>query len=312
MAFKICSAENLPGDEWSIIIKNSLYSSPEFVRIWRTMSGRDVFFLEENNGGLMAGMAGVMFGRSFLSRFQSMPDGLNGGPYYAENYTSAEKGEFIRSVLGWLKSKRVLRADIHNPSVEIDNKNFHRRDMVTQIIHLGNASFTPPDSKIREHIRTGKRRGAIVAIFDKFDYLDVFFELVEKTGRRHNAEPRYPKIWFRELLKLSINDDRILWLSVFGENKMIGSRICFIDRSQLLTWQYYSDKEYGHLKPGYLLLDYIINYAVENKIKTINLGSSPPGAESLRDYKKRWGGREVTLDYYTHYSRLGKLLYRRR
>ncbi len=312
MAFKICSAEDLPGDQWSIITKNSLYSSPEFVRIWRTMSGRDVFFLEENGGKLLAGMTGVMFGRSFSGRFQSMPDGLNGGPYFTEDYTSAKKGQFIQSVFNWLKSKRVLRADIHNPSVEIDNINFQRRDMITQIIHLGNESFTPPDSKIREHIRTGRRRGAIVAVFDKFDYLDGFFELVEKTSRRHDARPRYPKIWFRELLKLSIIDDRILWWAVFGENKMIGSRICFIDRSQLLTWQYYSDKEYGHLKPGYLLLDYIINYAVERKIKTINLGASPPEAESLRDYKKRWGGQERTLNYYTHYSRLGKLLYRRR
>ncbi len=309
MSLKIYSAEDLPGNLWSTITKNSLYSAPEFVRIWRTMKGRDIFFLEENGGRQTAGMAGVMFGRSFLSRFQSMPDGVYGGPYFSDDYATNKKGLFVQSVFNWLRAKRVMRVDIHNPSIEIDNRYFRREDMVTQVISLTRGSFTPPDSKIREHIRTGKRRGAEISVFDKIDYLDDFFELVKKTSRRHNEKPRFPKEWFGELLKLSVNDNRILWLAAFTENKMIGSRICFIDQSQLLTWQYYSDREYGHLKPGYLLLDYIINYAIERKIKTINLGWSPPEAEFLRNYKKRWGGQEIVLNCYTYVSQLGKRLY---
>ncbi len=312
MSLKIYSAENLPENQWSILTKNSLYSSLEFARIWRTMNGREIFFLEDNGGKPTAGMAGIMFGWSLLSRFQSMPDGLYGGPYFADDYPAEKKDRFIQSVFEWLRTQRVLRADIHNPSIEIDNRYFRREDMVTQIISLCDKSFTPPDSKIRKHIRTGKRRGAVVSVFDNFDYLEDFFKLVKKTGRRHSEKPRFPKEWFGELLKLSIDDDRILWLAVFAENKMIGSRICFIDQSQLLTWQYYSDKEYGHFKPGYLLLDHIIGLALKRKIGKINLGWSPPDAESLKDFKKRWGGEEKILNCYTYFSRLGKLLYSRR
>jgi hypothetical protein len=312
MSLKIYSAENLPVDQWSILTKNSLYCSAEFVRLWRTMNGRDIFFLEEDNNRIVAGMAGVMFGRSFLSRFQSMPDGVYGGPYYNENRTTDDKSQFIHSVFDWLQSEKILRIDIHNPSDRIEDNNFQRRDMVTHVIELEGESFEPPDNKIREHIRTGKRRGASVKIFDDVGSIDAFFELVKKTSRRHNEKPRFPKDWFRELLKISLVDERILWLAVIAEDKIIGSRICFIDRYQLLTWQYYSDKSYGHLKPGYLLLDFILNYALKRKIKAVNLGWSPPEAESLRDYKIRWGGREKTLDYYTYFSRLGNLIYRRR
>ena len=86
MSLKIYSAEDLPENQWSILVKNSLYSSPEFARIWRTMNGREMFFMEDNNGEPAAGMTGIMFGRSFLSRFQSMPDGLYGGPGFVDNY----------------------------------------------------------------------------------------------------------------------------------------------------------------------------------------------------------------------------------
>jgi len=312
MALKIYSADNLSVHQWSVLTKNSLYYSPEFVSLWRTMKGRDIFFVEEEGEQLLAGMAGVIFGRSYLSRFQSMPDGVYGGPCFSENCTVEQKQRFIDSVLDWLRSKKTMRIDIHNPPEDIENINFQRGDMPTRIIPIEEKSFEPPDNKIRKHIRTGKRRGAVVSIFNNAGSLDDFFKLVEETSSRHSEKPRFSKEWFSGLLKISRDDNRILWLKVTDENKLIGSRICFIDKSQILAWQYYSDREYSHLKPGYLMMDYIINYAIENKIGTINLGWSPPEAETLLDYKKRWGGQENMLNYYTYFSRLGKLLYSRR
>jgi len=309
MPFKIYSIDDLPGNEWSILTKNSVYSSPEFARVWRTMNGKEIFFTEENNGKLSAGMAGVIFGRYFLKRFQSMPDGLNGGAFFAEDCSIEEERRFMRSVCDWLRLNRFIRADIHNPASEINIKDYKKEDMITHIIRLDGESILPPGSNVKKHIRTGKRRGAMIAIIDNNKYLDNFYKLVKKTSKRHKEKPRFSKEFFAELLKLSANNDNILWLAIFSGDIMIGSRICFIEQSQLLAWQYYSDKEYSHLKPGYLLLDYIINFAIKRGIRTINLGWSPFGAMSLIDFKKRWGGREKTFPCYTYFSPLGKLVY---
>lgn len=306
---KIYSSDDLPGGEWSSLTTNSIYSSPEFASLWRTMGNKEIFFLEEKGGKIEAGIAGVLFGKRFFRRFQSMADGLSGGPYFSERFPSGERRRFMETFFGWLKSERIIRADIHNPSADIDAMMFRRRETETHLITFDGESFVPPDSKVREHIRTGKRRGAEIVALDDEKYLDRFYELVLMTERRHHEKVRYPLEFFRKLLAVALRDSRILWLMVLSDGKIIGSRICFVAPLQLVTWQYYSDKSFSHLKPGYLLLDYIINYALERDIRTVNLGWSPPDSETLISYKERWGGKKHTFTYYTYLSRIGQLVY---
>ena len=310
MSLKIYTSDDLPGESWSDLTGNLIYSSPPFARLWRTKNGREIFFLDGATDDPSAGMAGVIFGSRFFRRFQSMPDGLRGGPYFSKDCGENDKRKFMANVFNWLKSNSIIRADIHKSTFNIGIEGFRRRETKTHIIDLDENNFKPPSGKIREHIRTGKRRGANVAMMHEKKYLDDFYRLATKTGQRHNTEPRYPKQFFAELLKISTDNDRILWLAVFAEDKMIGSRICFIDDRRLLTWQYFSDKEYSHLKPGYLLLDYIINYAIDHDIGTIDLGGTPSGAKTLVDYKERWGGHADSYPCHTWYSRLGGMYYR--
>lgn len=309
MSLKIYTADDLPGESWSELTGNSFYSSPQFVRLWRTINGHEIFFLDTATKNPVAGMAGVIFGSRFLRRFQSMPDGLSGGPYYSADCDEEGKNRFMNDVVSWLKSNSFIRADIHNSNFGGSIEAFRRNETKTHIIGLNENQFKAPSGKIGEHIRTGKRRGATVAILRDEKHLNDFFELAVKTGQRHGSKPRYPKRFFAELLKLSADENRMLWLAVFAENKMIGSRICFIDHRRLLTWQYYSDKKYSSLKPGYLLLDYIIDYAIDRDIETIDLGGTPADAKSLIEYKERWGGRIEINSYCTYFSRLGRIIY---
>ncbi|MCX6825640.1 MAG: hypothetical protein NTV06_00015, partial [candidate division Zixibacteria bacterium] len=83
MSFKILSSDELPGEEWSLLTGDSFLSSPAFASLWEIFDGRAVFLVEEENGALKAGMAGVVFGRKYIRRFKSMPDGLYGGIFWA-------------------------------------------------------------------------------------------------------------------------------------------------------------------------------------------------------------------------------------
>lgn len=310
MSFKVYSTKNLPREKWSQLTNDSIYVSPEFASAWNTKGGREVFIVEESSNGFAAGLAGITFGRGLLKRFQSMPDGLDGGPYFSDSCSDTMKADFVQSFIDWLKSIYAIRADIHNPRCEIKSKCLARRETFTHVITLSDKSYQPPDAKIREHIRTGKRRGAVVGNMDSIEYLNDFYRLVVATEKRHGETPWYPKAFFEKFYEISRRDNRILWLTVQSDSRIIGSRICIIDDSQLLFWQFYSDKEYSDLKPGYLLMDHIINFAVEKGINRLNLGSSPPDAKSLIDYKQRWGGVRSIVPYYTYFSGFGKLIYK--
>lgn len=311
MPLKIFSDKSLPREEWSYLTNNSIYVSPEFVSIWKTKNGRAVFFADESNGKLRAGMAGVIFGKRFLKRFQSMPDSLNGGPFYIPGYDSKRKSEFIEAVFNRLKSLNIIRADITNPGEKITSPVFKEFRMSTHVIQLEGDSYQPPSRKVRGDVRAGKSRGAVVRVFDDPEYLEASYQLSCQTGKRFNRKkPEFPPLFFERLFEISKKDDRILWLMALDNNRLIGSKVCLIDRGRIFLWLYYSDYESRHLKTDYLLNDAIIKYALKNKLTCLNFGWSPPDAKNLIAYKERWGGVPDTIPYYTYFSSIGKMIYR--
>jgi len=292
------------------LTNNCVYVSPEFASVWRTMGGREVFLTQETDDGFLAGMAGIIFGSRLMPRFQSMPDGLPGGVFSSLECTPEQRDDFFRSFVSWMRSSRMIRADINNPPDIFNMVPFGRQETMSHIIDLKGETYSPPRREVRKQIRAARRREARVTMMNDEKYLKRFYELVIATEKRHDQAPRYTPEFFAELLKVSINDKRIRWFIALVDEKIIGYHICFVAKTELMTWQYYSDKKFTRLKPGYLLLDNIINYALDNNLKTINMGYSPPGADSLVNFKERWGGREQKISYYTYFNPMGKLIYK--
>ena len=273
------------------------------------MHGREVFLLQESNGVAEAGMAGVVFGRGVLRRFQSMPDGLYGGPYFKPNLAPENKAEFLKHFYDWMKGGRLIRVDIHNPGENIELPGL--RPFITEchVVDLTDDAFDP-GKKVVKHIRAGKRRESTIEKMQKVEHLAEFYELAVISEKRHGQKPRYRRGFFERLLELSRQDERILWLNLRAGEKLAGSRICFIEGNQILSWQFYMNHDYKELKPSHLLLDYVIDYARRCGMAELNLGWSPPEAVSLMDFKESWGGRRRAITNYRYFSRLGKLVYR--
>ncbi|MFH2037762.1 MAG: GNAT family N-acetyltransferase [Candidatus Zixiibacteriota bacterium] len=309
MPLKIYSESNIDCNQWAGLSNHSVYSSPEFMAIWKPMGGRTIFIIDENDGKYRAGLAGLVFGNRFMRRFQSMPDGFKGGFYFANDTNEDERSEFVENVIDWFRSTNIIRADIHSPDYELKSKFFISRLTETHIIDLDNDIEKIIDPKISKHIRTGKKRGAEVGKLDCLEDINRFYRLVEMSERKHGGKPRYPKELFQELLGIAMNDDRIGWLAVRNEGQLIASRIFFIENDEIFFWQFYADPDSRSLKPAYLLNEYCLNWAIDNKFKIINLGWSPPLATGLKDYKEKWGGQKRPFHYYTFYGGLGKLLY---
>jgi lipid II:glycine glycyltransferase (peptidoglycan interpeptide bridge formation enzyme) len=310
MAIEIVSEANLDTVQWAELTDSRFIVSPEFASVWRAKGGRPKFIISINNNRIKAGIAGIMFGRGRWRRFDSMPDGFYGGFYFDETLNEEQRNNFINEFAEYIKSQKVLRVLIHKSTFNIDDNSFKRFVHSAHVLKLNSEEYRPPRREVRKHIRGSKERGGRIEVFDRKDDLQRFCKLASITKKRHGQKPAYSFDFFERLWQVSMKDSRVLWLKVMLDDTMIASQISFIDRQEAFNWQFYYDKEYSFYKPGYLLLDYAINYAREHGVKIFCLGGTPGDAPGLTLYKERWGGEIVTYYSDAYYSGPGKLLHR--
>lgn len=309
MTFRVLSINDLPGLQWNKLTADSFLSSPEFASIWILFGGTPVFLVMEEGRVIHGGMAGVIFGPRYLRRFKSMPDSLYGGPFFSSGLDDSTKHQFFHGFYNYLRSGKFIRVDIHNPPEGLHLEWLEQHIPSTHIIELSGQRYSPPDAKLVSDLRRGQKENLQILPFNNEGYLDDFYRLVLETCRRHRKKPRYSKKFFRQLLQIALNDRRVIWPMVMHDGKIIASHIRFIERSQILCWQSYWDKNYRHVNPNHILLDYVIKYALENQIGEINLGGSPPEAESLIRFKEAWGGKRKEILHYYNTFDLGKIIY---
>jgi hypothetical protein len=309
MSLEIFSIQSLPRREWDCLTANSFLSSADFAGLWSLFAGRPVFLAKTENGKMIGGMTGVIFGRSFYGRFKSMPDGLAGGPIMREGVDKEKGKELIEEIIGYFEKKRFARVDIYSPIEKITDDFFQKRQNTTQIIMFENGKYQPSDSEVPRHIRHGQKEGGVVS--EKIEERDLgqFYELVEETSSRHGQRPRYTPDFFRALRAIAEYDERVIWPVVYCQDMVVASHIYFLERGELLHWQGFSARKHWSLKPNHLLLNFIIEYCLKQGIGRLDLGGSPAEAKGLREFKEGWGGIEVPRDYYTHLGGLGRLYY---
>jgi len=308
MACKTYSEKDIPQNKWNTLTGNSFFASPPFVSLWRAKKGEPLYYLDEEDGDIKAGIAGVVFGKYLFKRYDSMPDGLYGGPYFTTEYTTEQRQKFFASFEEYLKRKNIIRANINKPSVKIDSGMFKIQTALEHVLELSEQSYHPLKRGIGTDVRGSWKRGTRIEIFESETDLDRLYYLAEESARRQGRKLIYPKEFFFRLLNISTGNKNILWLKAMLENKMIASQLTFFERGEALNWLFYYDKTYSYYKPGYLLADYALDYSIKNGIKIFSMGSTPGQIESVVKYKERWGCQEQLYNNYVYHSFLGKLM----
>jgi lipid II:glycine glycyltransferase (peptidoglycan interpeptide bridge formation enzyme) len=244
-----------------------------------------------------------------VKRFQAMPDGCYGQVYFADSITSDE-----RETIAGLFSEVLLQADyvklflfdyyksfVPTPDMEVQL-------CTTQLVDLAEPDWAPPDKKLRSEIRKAEREGTKVVPFDASAHMNSFLELMKLTEERHQRKPKYPPEFFQALADLSSNDPRVIWTWCEHEGNAVSSHINFIERDMVLNWQVYFDKSYSFLKANQLMLYSLARRTAERGLKYLNLGASPPDADSLSSYKDKWGARTYEYNCYSTRKLLGRLV----
>jgi len=284
----------------------SLFGSPGFAKIWETVGGHVVFWTAEEDGQQVGVLPGLEFGWFPFKRFQSMPDGC---------YTCLA-GNFVDETIRASVANEILAGILKAGYVKVHINDFHklfdtnkRVDTVTyrtSLVDISSPDWQPPDKKIQSEIRKAERENVVVQRFVSAEQMDRFLLLMKQSEQGHGRKPKYPRRFFEALAKLAESDRRVRWFTVEIGDEIACSHIDFVEGEMLLNWQVYFDRRFSSHKPNQLLLYRAAREAAGEGINRLNLGSSPSDAEGLLDYKRKWGGREVSYPCLIHKSGIGK------
>lgn len=170
---------------------------------------------------------------------------------------------------------------------------------------------------LRRDIRKAERSGLIVAETEDPSQGDLLFRIYEDTVQRHRGSLRYSRDYFRALVALSLEDDRLrIWLARDGQH-IAGFAVIALHAKTAYYLHGGAAATYRSSSPSDLLLSHSIVDARSAGCQCFNLMSSPPGQAGLVRYKEKWGGttrqhRTYTVPMRATYRlfRIAELVYR--
>ena len=299
---------DIPPETVQPLTGDSFFASPGFLSLWARRGGRSIYWVAQDDSGIKALLPGVEFGRGPFRRFHAMPDGC-----YAQMHCASTNGA-DNEVVASLMTQTIARAgyvkahifDFHSSLSNV--LGFDTQEFTTSIVDIDCENWMPPDKTLQSELRKAERENVSIQPFNAANHLDKFITLMQQTEQRHGRKPKYSKKFFTDLAALAQDDQRVIWLWCEHEGKAVTSHINFVEGGMVLNWQVYYDKAFSPLKANQFMLYKMAKDQAARGVRRLNLGASPPDADTLADYKSKWGGRPYSYKCYYRKSGLGKFV----
>ncbi len=284
----------------------SLYTSIGFAALWRSMHGRDVYWVAHENDRMLAVLPGVEFHARPLTTFQSMPNGLFTRicPLIDEPEIPIAAKAMLKAIAG----AGYARVFINDFTATLPTDVLKPRACTTSVVDLSDPDWRPTNRKTRAEIRKADREGTTIEDFDVARHFARFMELVRISRENRGRTVRYTEEFYRALSELAQKETRVRWVCAMREGVVVASHIFLVDGESALWWQLHFDKAYAYAKPNPFLLYTMAQELAADGVLQINLGMSPEHASGIIAHKEKWGGADYTYPMYIHHSLLGRLL----
>jgi hypothetical protein len=234
-----------------------------------------------------------------------MPDGLPSAVCFFS--PTADRKQLSQTLLAAIAGHGYARSyvtDYHNTLPGAAGLDVQSCE--TAIVTL-TPDWNPPDKTLCSEIRKAEREGVAVQPFSVAEHLDDFLDLLRRTETRLGIEARYPDEFYDRLARYADLDPRVAWLIVTADNRPVASHVYLRDGDHALYWISCFDKEFSYLKATqYMLWTQARAFAVGGCTR-LNLGQTPPEADTLETFKMKWGGTPYQYRLFTSRSLLGKL-----
>lgn len=151
-------------------------------------------------------------------------------------------------------------------------------------------------------IRRAEKEGLAYEEGRSTELLDIFYELMIVTRRRHHVPPQ-PKAWFTNLVDCF---GEMLKIRVAFKDRVPTASILTLEHKDILTYKYgCSDSKFNNLGGTQMLFWKSIEEAKNRRLRLFDLGRSDLDNAGLVTFKDRWGTIRSTLTY-SRYTRSAK------
>ena len=126
-----------------------------------------------------------------------------------------------------------------------------------------------------------------------------FYRLNCMTRKDHGLPPQ-PWYFFKHLFKNVISPEKGTIFLASYKNKAIAGAVFFHFGNQAIYKYGASDRSHQHLRPNNLAMWQAINWFAEKGFSSFSLGKTEPEHQGLLQFKRGWGAKEETINYYKY------------
>jgi CelD/BcsL family acetyltransferase involved in cellulose biosynthesis len=257
----------------------------------------------EKDDRIVAGLGFIVRPGPLGRRIFSMPDGTYGGPLVSSSIPAATAaairgrlidhyqrlGGVLVSHLRWLPSGAAPAGS--QPGVEHGGLPRGLEEDFTHIVSLRSdydALLARLSHGVRSRVKQAEESGLTMRPITDAEGVRAYHDLVVLNARRHRARPRplslYLRVWERLVPRGLARFDLVL-----HEGVAIGGSLHLLYGRSAMNWLTVADEEMRALRPNHFVLSHWLRELGAAGYGEYDLGSSPPSAPGLIDFKESWG-----------------------
>lgn len=305
--------------EWNRVVERSVQSSIchlwEWGEVLSSTYGYQRYYLVAKQSGDLVGAFPLIHVKSILfgNRLISLPFCEYGGPVVDLELNIRTAQDVINKLLNASNrlgaSLGVEYVEFRGISSSVEPRLLHSRGYVelqgyvTFQVNLEKQKevlWRSLNKKTRNATRKAEKLGVEVVEGNRIEQLWAYYMLYLRTQKRHGSPP-HSYSWFKNLFETFCPQGKMKITLAKYKGESIAGIITFHWGNTIYWSSNVTDIERRHLNPTNLLLWKTIEYGSDKHSKVLDLGRTRPNT-TIHHFKKGWGGKEVKLSHFIHFS----------
>ena len=235
-----------------------------------------------------------------LKRFFSRRAIINGGPWLADDISSAELESLLKKCADGLKHKAIYIETRNFADYSRFRPTFEKIGFVYEPhydfivdtssqeivdLHMGKSR--------KRDVNTSIKHGVTITCNPAEAEVTAFYNILKDLYQNKVKTPLFPKEFFLKLWEA----DFAKFILVKYNDEIIGGTLCIHDDETLYEWfACGKDGVYNNIFPSTVATYYGIQFAVDNGFKTFDMmgaGAPGDGGYGVREFKAKFGGELV-------------------
>lgn len=154
-------------------------------------------------------------------------------------------------------------------------------------------------SSTRRNIKRAQKENLSISIQNSRESVEAFYRLNCET-RKHHGLPPQPRYFFKKIFEQIIARDKGFVVLAYRQRRIIAGAVFFHFKNKAIYKYGASDRKYLDLRPNNLVMWKAIEWFAGNAFKSFSFGRTEPENQGLLQFKRGWGAKEKTLNYYKY------------